>query len=436
MKKFIVNIKNYLSKIKPIKLLALGFLTYVIVGVSFISLPIAQKIPVSFVDNLFNVVSAMSTTGLATGAVSNMYTTFGELVLLCLIQLGAIGYMTLTSFFILSGSDRLSSTRIKILSAEFSLPDTFKIKQFVRHVIIFTLIVELIGAILLGLEFKALNLPTPFYSGVFHSVSAFSTAGFSLYSTGLEPFRDNIVVNFVIAALCYIGAIGFIVPLDIYRKIRGQSDEITFTSKVILTITALVAVLGTFGYFVLEKTDLMIGFFQVMSASTTAGFNTVPIGALSTSTLIILIIAMIIGASPSGTGGGIKTTTVSALIGVVSSVMRGHPEKITFLKRTIPFNRVFTAVAAAVSYISLLTFAVFLLCIIEKHTFMQLCFETASALGTVGLSMGITSTLSDVGKIILTIVMFLGRLGPLTFGIAFFHSDTSRVVRGKSDLAT
>lgn len=436
MKNFMQDIKAWLANIKPFKVLALGFLTYVLIGTFLISLPFAQKIQVSLVDNLFNVVSAMSTTGLTTGSVSTMYTFFGQLVLLGLIQLGAIGYMTLTSFFILSRSDKLSTTRIRILSAEFTLPESFKIKQFVKHVVIFTLITELIGSLLLWQEFRTLGIHNCLWAGIFHAVSAFSTAGFSLFSTGLEGFRDNVLVNMTIATLCYMGAIGFIVPLDIYRRLKGESKEITFTSKVILTITALVSILGTFAYVVLEKTDVMMGFFQVMSASTTAGFNTVPIGLLSPSVLLVLIIAMIIGASPSGTGGGIKTTTVSVLIGIVSSVMRGHPEKITFLKRAIPFNRVFTAVAATVCYVSLLTFAVFLLCIFENHSFLELCFETASALGTVGLSMGITSTLTDIGKIILTITMFLGRLGPLTLGIAFFYTSNSRVVRAKSDLAT
>lgn len=432
----ISKLRSWLHGVKPFKILALGFLTYVCIGLLLISLPIAQKVPVSCVDNLFNVVSAMSTTGLATGSVSSMYTFFGELVLLGLIQLGAIGYMTLTSFFILSRNDSLSPTRIKILSAEFTLPDTFKIKQFVKHVVIFTLIVELVGTLLLWLEFSALKLDDSLWSAIFHSVSAFSTAGFSLYSNGLESFKDNISINLIIGALCYTGAIGFIVPLDIYRRLTGESKEITFTSKVILSITTLVSILGTFAYIVLEKTDLIVGFFQIMSASTTAGFNTVPIGELSSAVLVVIMIAMIIGASPSGTGGGIKTTTVSALLGIVSSVMRGHPERITFLKRAIPFNRVFTAVAATVTYLSLLTFSVFLLCIVENHSFLELCFETASALGTVGLSMGITSTLTDIGKVILTATMFLGRLGPLTLGIAFFQTNNNRVISPKSDLAT
>lgn len=430
------KIKDKLRALNPFQIIILGFLSYVIIGVILISLPISQKASVSFVDNLFNVVSAMSTTGLTTGAISKIYTVFGKLVLLGLIQLGAIGYMTLTSFFILSRSDKLSATRIKILSAEFTLPDTFKIKQFVKNVIIFTILSELIGAILLWSEFKTLGMANPLWSGIFHSISAFATAGFSLYSNSFEAFKDNITINLTILWLCYMGAIGFIVPLDIYRRIRKESKEITFTSKVIVVITALVSILGTLAYVFIEKSDFLSGFFQIVSASTTAGFNTVNIGGLSSSVLLVMIIAMVIGASPSGTGGGIKTTTVSVLIGIVTSVLKGHPDRITFLKRTIPPNRVFTAVAASVCYISILTSAIFLMCIVENHSFMELCFETASALGTVGLSMGITSDLTDIGKIILTIVMFLGRLGPLTLGIAFFRSDNSRIVRGKSDLAT
>lgn len=153
------------------------------------------------------------------------------------------------------------------------------------------------------------------------------------------------------------------------------------------------------------------------------------------SAMSVLILAMVIGVSPSGTGGGIKTTGVSVLIGVVASVMLGHPEHITLLKRHIPLNRVFTAVAAAFTYLSFLGISVYFLCLTEHFSFMELCFEASSALGTVGLSMGITSGLTWIGKLIITATMFFGRVGPLTLGIAFFKSS-SNVVPKKSDLAT
>ena len=196
-----------------------------------------------------------------------------------------------------------------------------------------------------------------------------------------------------------------------------------------ITLTGSVIYIGSSG------ADALSAFFQVMSASTTAGFNTVDVSKLPDAALLVLIFAMIIGASPSGTGGGIKTTSVTAILGIITSVVRGHPEKITFLKRVIPANRVMTAAAAATSYMLILFISTLLMCIVDNHSFMELFFETTSALGTVGLSLGITPELSDIGKIILSITMFLGRIGTLTLGIAFFRVKDNNIVRPQTDLA-
>ena len=435
MYKLINSLECKLSKFAPYQVIIFGFVTYILTGLLFISLPCAQKMHVSFVDNLFNIVSALSTTGLTTGNISQLYTPFGKLVLLTLIQLGAIGYMTITSFFILSSGNNLSSYRTKILSAEFTLPENFNIKEFIRNIIIYTFVIELIGTIFLSIEFHKLGITNPVWAGVFHAISAFSTAGFSIFSTGLEAFKNDISINIIIAFLCYSGAIGFIIPMDIYRKIIDKNHKITFTTKVILFITALVGILGTVLYLFNSDSNVLTAFFQVMSASTTAGFNTVNIGKLSTTSLAVLIAAMVIGASPSGTGGGIKSTSISVLLGIVGSVMRGQFKQITFLNKAIPLNRVFTAVASTTTYMFTLIIIVYLLTLTEHFSFMELCFEAASALGTVGLSMGITADLTNLGKIILSLAMFLGRVGPLSIGIAFFKSN-SNIVACKSDLAT
>lgn len=435
MYKLINSLECKLSKFAPYQVIIFGFVTYILAGLLFISLPCAQKMHVSFVDNLFNIVSALSTTGLSTGNISQLYTPFGKLVLLTLIQLGAIGYMTITSFFILSSGNNLSSYRTKILSAEFTLPENFNIKEFIRNIIIYTFVIELIGTIFLSIEFHKLGITNPVWAGVFHAISAFSTAGFSIFSTGLEAFKNDISINIIIAFLCYSGAIGFIIPMDIYRKIIDKNHKITFTTKVILFITALVGILGTVLYLFNSDSNVLTAFFQVMSASTTAGFNTVNIGKLSTTSLAVLIAAMVIGASPSGTGGGIKSTSISVLLGIVGSVMRGQFKQITFLNKAIPLNRVFTAVASTTTYMFTLIIIVYLLTLTEHFSFMELCFEAASALGTVGLSMGITADLTNLGKIILSLAMFLGRVGPLSIGIAFFKSN-SNIVACKSDLAT
>lgn len=224
--------------------------------------------------------------------------------------------------------------------------------------------------------------------------------------------------------------------MDIYRRFTGKSKKITFTSKIIVIITAIVAIIGTVLYSCAENSSMMTSFFQVMSASTTAGFNSIDFTHLLPASSLILIFAMIIGASPSGTGGGIKSTSISVLLGIIGSVIKGHPEKITFLNRRIPENRVMTAVATAATYVILLSISTFLVCLFDNHSFMELYFETVSAIGTVGLSLGITSSLSTAAKLVLTATMFLGRLGPLTLGIAIFRANNMRrIIQAKSDIA-
>ena len=176
----------------------MGFFSYVVFGLALLSLPASQAVPVSLADNLFTVVSAMSTTGLTTVSVSDSYTFFGELVILVLMQLGGLGYMTITSFLILSRKDRLSGVRHGILSTQFALPQGFWISQFVQHIVIFTVVIEALGAIPLYFQFAKSGIPSPLWSAVFHSVSSFATAGFSLNNNSLEGFRDNVTVNCVI----------------------------------------------------------------------------------------------------------------------------------------------------------------------------------------------------------------------------------------------
>ncbi len=385
----------------------------------------------------------MSTTGLSTISIADSYTFFGEFVLFMLFQLGGIGYMTVTSFIILSSGQRLSKTRIKLLSAEFTLPQGFQITRFVWNVVIFSALIEMLGAVILYVEFRAAGVSNPIWSSIFHSVSAFATAGFSLFNNSVEDFKGNTLVNLTIGILCYLGAIGFIVLQDAYLAVRNKDHKITFTSKVILGITALIFCVLVPLFFFYEPTiqsysawdRFLAATFQIMTASSTAGFNTIPIGKLSAVSLTLIIVAMIIGASPSGTGGGIKTTSLSSLFGILASTVKGQ-NWISFFNHKIPLNRIMTAVSATTLYFFVLTIGVLLLCLTETQDYLKIVFEVASALGTVGLSMGITADLSEAGKWIVTGLMFLGRIGPLTLGLALFHSSATSDTHKESDLAT
>jgi len=434
---------TFIAGLKPFQLLALGFFSYVVIGVALLSLPFAQTLPVNFIDNVFNVTSAVSTTGLTTISVADSYSFFGELVLLILFQLGGIGYMTVTSFIILSRGQPLSETRVKILSAEFTLPKGFEITRFIQHVILFTIAIEIIGAAILYFEFRAAGVKDALWSSIFHSVSAFATAGFSLNNNSLEDFRGNGLVNLTVATLCYMGAIGFIVMQDAYLAVRHREHHITFTSKVILGITAAIFLVLSPLFYLVEPTiqglptgeRLMAAAFQVMTASSTAGFNTIPIGQLSAASLTLIIVAMVIGASPSGTGGGIKTTSVSALGAILASTLKGN-RIVSFFGHKVPMSRLMTAVSATIVYVCVLQLGLFFLSLTESHDYLKIMFEAASALGAVGLSMGITGDLSYWGKWIVLGLMFMGRVGPLTLGLALFHSPQDEGNHQESDLAT
>jgi trk system potassium uptake protein TrkH len=433
--------KSYLSNVSPAKVLLFGYLSYVAVGWVLLSLPFSQAMPVASLDNLFIVTSAVSTTGLVTVDPGQSYSFIGQLVILVLIQLGGIGYMTFGSFIILSTRHKMSSLRSEVSRKAFALPGDFRIARFIRLVITFTLITELIGAILLYAIFSYNNEDNAIWLAIFHSISAFCTAGFSLFSNSFESYADNVYLNLVIATLSYLGAIGFIVMVDVWHLLTGKSRYLHFASKVILEITFWFSLVGTILFFVMEPSiqalpnweRLLASFFQVMTAGTTVGFNTIPIGALSASIIMFLYMLMIFGASPSGTGGGLKSTTLAALIGLMRSVLKGR-DKIRYQKREISADRLQLATAAFTFYMGVLFLAMILLLSTEEAALEIILFEAISALGTVGLSMGLTGDLTNLGKLIIIVLMFMGRVGILTFGIAVSTHDETREEEKDNDL--
>jgi trk system potassium uptake protein TrkH len=417
---------RFLSSVSPVRLVTLGYLSYILVGWLILCLPLAHRgSHVYSLDNLFIAVSALSTTGLVTVDVSEHYTLFGQIVILLLIELGGIGYMTFGSFVVLSRGRRLSDLREGISKNVFSLPKEFRIDKFIRSVITFTVVVELIGAAALYTIFRSAGVKNPFWNSVFHSVSAFCTAGFSLFTNSMESFSNNFWLNVVIGFLSFAGAIGFIVLVDMWRRITGKIQHITLTSNIILRMSLILLAVGSILFFFTEpslksmapESRIMASIFQAMTAMTTVGFNSIPIGSIASSSLVIILFLMIIGASPSGTGGGIKITSFTALVGIIRSALKGDT-KVRFLGRVIPQRRIQAAMANIGFYLFVLILGIYALLLTEKAAFRDIFFEAASALGTVGLSTGITSILSNLGKLIVCGLMFVGRLGPITFAIA------------------
>lgn len=434
-------IPHLLHRIHPAKLAGLGYLSYVVFGWLILSLPFAQRTPVGALDNLFVATSAVSTTGLSTVSIGNSYSLLGQIALLLLIQLGGIGYMTFGSFVILSTKGQLPARHSTVAQTVFSLPESFRIDKFIRSVIVFTVIIEVAGVAILWPIFAQAGVPTPLWSALFHSISAFCTAGFSLYDTSFEGFAGNFWLNATIAALSYCGAIGFIVWVDLWRMLKGKVRQITLTSKIILWSSLWLTVAGTLLIFndpsmegKATEQALLDSFYQAMTAMTTVGFNTVSIGQLSNGTLLVLMVLMVIGASPSGTGGGLKSTTTTAIFGVMRSVLHGI-EEVRFWGRPIPVGRIRTATASLGFYLAMLLLGTYLLEVTQQVKFEQNFFEAVSALGTVGLSTGITSSLNNIGKLIVIFLMFSGRLGPLTFGMALFFHPPGEQETSDGDLA-
>ena len=438
---FWIRFKALARKLSPPQLVFAGFFSYVALGVLVLSLPAAQTSQVRFVDNLFMATSAMSTTGLTTVSTADDYSWLGQLTLLVLIQLGGIGYMVVSSFVILARKQNLGPSRENVLKAQFSLPAEFSIRHFVWHVCIFTLVLEALGACVLFFEFRAQGVENALWQAAFHSISAFCTAGFSLFNDSMVRFSGNTAVCVTIMVLSYLGGIGFIVLADLWMCLRTRGRRLTFTSRVILAMTLLVFVAGsalmcTFDSLLADlplRERLLAATFQLSQASSTAGFNSVDIGKLSEGTLLVLTVAMIIGASPAGTGGGLKTTSVSALIAMAWSTLRGR-SRVTLLGHEIPVERLNTAVTNATLYLCTLAAGVYLISLFDSHDLLRQSFECASALGTVGLSMGITGELNVSSKLVLVGLMFVGRVGPLTAGLAFLQrrafAETGQLSKG------
>lgn len=425
IEKFLIWYKKFQVSKSPQMNLVWGFFLYTLVGFGLLSIPLFHKTSIGILDNLFISTSAISTTGLVTVSVFDSYNIFGQFIVMGLFQIGGIGYMTLTTYYLLFTTKRITHWHNRLIGAEFTLPKTIKIKDFIKSVVIFTVIMETLGAICFYIAFKQTGMETfkALWFSVFHSVSAFCTAGFGLFNNSFESYSDNNFINTIISILAIAGSLGFIVITDLWYRLRRKSKSLSFTTKIVITGFILLLLVGTCLVYITEPSiqssgsKLSESFFQAMTAMTTVGFNTIPTGGLSLPILLFVTFLMYIGASPSGTAGGLKITTLTAMISVLKSRLFGQ-KRISFLGRLIPFERLYVATSTFILYTSIIFLFTFLLTYTEQFEFERILFEVASALGTVGLSTGITGDLTEIGKVLVIILMFVGRVGVLTFGFA------------------
>ena len=417
----------FLLRLTPHQNIAQTVLSYTVLGTIILSLPFMTSTHVSFLDNFFTAAAAVSTAGLQTVNFADSYSFLGKLVVLILIQIGGLGYMTFSSFVYLSFSERhrLRHRQQESLSAEVSLPKTLDITSFLRSAFVFTLVAESIGTVFLFNYFRHhdYSILNALWYSIFHSVSAFCTAGYALWSNGLENFVDSKTINIVISCLTLAGSMGFIVVTDVFNFIRRRTTSISLTTKLIVVATFLILAFGTMVLFVTTPgLTIWEACFQSVAAMTTAGFHTVNTGLLSSCSLLALIVLMSIGGAPSGTAGGMKLTAFFSVVAIMYTRLQLRT-RVQVLGRRLPLMRLYAATSTFLLYTIFLLISIFLLTWSEKLPFLGLVFESAAALSTSGLSTGITPQLSILGKLIIIGTMIIGRIGVLTFGVALLSHD-------------
>lgn len=386
------------------------------------------------VDALFTATSAVCVTGLIVVDTATAFTPLGQLIILGLIQIGGLGIMTVTAFFTLIVGQRMSGREQVLLGDMLDTQRLAQLGVLIRAIFLTTIAIEACGVWLLYVSWKD-YFPSPkqcLYTSLFHSISAFCNAGFSTFSDSLMGFASNMQINVIICTLIILGGLGFgtlrnIGSLKFTRRSREKLDYFSVQSKIVLVMTMALITLGMLLFLVLEHRntlgefsfgDKMLGSFFQSVTFRTAGFNTIDFGSAKESTLMVGLVWMFIGAAPGSTGGGIKVTTLAILLGTVIAAARGRT-RLELFRRTIPVEVLYQTLVVITMYLAVMMVISFLLSVTEPAIrAIELLFETVSALGTVGLSTGVTSQFSKIGRILIIITMFLGRIGPFTLALA------------------
>ena len=426
------NLSNL--KIHPSQFLLLWFAVVIFIGATFLNLPIASMDgkSIGFIDALFTAASAVCVTGLTVVNTAAHWTLFGKIVIVLLIQIGGLGIMTMATLIAFLFGKKITLKDRLLMQEEMNTTTLQGIVLLTKRILFMTIAVELVGVIMLSFVFVPdYGLLQGIWFSIFHAISAFCNAGFDLLGNSLVDYVNNPIINFTVISLIIIGGLGFYVLMDIIQ--RKSLKKLLMHSKVVLLITGFLLIFGFLIVFIFEYSNpltlgglnlpgkLMSSLFLSVTPRT-AGFNTLDTSALSPVTTFFIIMLMFIGGSPGSTAGGVKTTTVGVIVIVIVGLVRGSEDTEIF-KRRIPVTMILRAIAIMGIAILLVILTTTILLVTERNTgfsFVDIIFETVSAFGTVGLSRGLTPNLTDIGRIVVTLTMFVGRLGPLTiaFGIA------------------
>lgn len=431
------GIKNFLTKRSPAEILIFGFAAVILIGSLLLSLPMASATGQSpgFINAFFTSTSAVCVTGLVVVDTGTFWSIFGKFVIILLIQVGGLGFMSLTTMFFVLAGKRITIKDRLLIQSSINMDSISGIVRFTKYIFFSSIAIELLGAFFLSLAFipEFGFLKGSAYS-LFHAISAFCNAGFDLIGnfTSLTGYVDNFIINFGIGSLIIIGGLGFAVTSDIINVRRFS--KMTMHARLVLVITGVLFVISFILFFIFEHNNsatmgnlplsgkILASFFQAVTPRT-AGFNTIDTGSLTTASLFLTMLMMFIGASPGSTGGGVKTTTIGIIVLTVASVLYGRKDVVAF-KRTIVGPAIRRSISVILIAMMIVITMIFVLLWTEPGlAFENIAFEVFSAFGTVGLSTGITPNLSTAGKVAMIITMFVGRLGPLTVAYAIARNE-------------
>lgn len=433
-----------LFAIAPAKLLVISFAFIIFVGALLLTMPFSSRSGewTPFIDALFTATSASCITGLAVYDTYTYWSIPGQLIILTLIQVGALGIITLATFFSVILRKKLGIKRMILAQESINFFSYYDVLKLIKKIVGVTLLIEFLGAILLSISFVSKYGPIGFYMGIFSSISAFCNAGFDVTSAAvngtfinMSPYNNDPIVIYTICGLIIFGGLGFSVWQDLFNF--RKTKQLLFHSKLVLTITAALLLFGTLfilliefhndktlaGMTILEKINA--SFFQ-STAARTAGFNSINLADMKEISQVFTIFLMFIGAAPGSTGGGIKVTTFGVILMAIFSTISGREDTVLF-KRKIHQNTVNKAFAiTGLSGILVLVITTVIVIIQPNFSVLEVLYETTSAFGTVGLTLGATLELGTLSKALIVLTMFLGRVGPLSFAVALTLKSAKR----------
>ena len=426
-----------LKRQSPGRIIALGFLSVILIGSVLLMLPCSVKdgVTLRYIDALYTSTSAVCVTGLIAVDAGDTFTPLGQTFLAMLIQVGGLGVTAVGAGVIIAIGKRVNMKGRNLIREAMNLDSGRGLVIFVRDIFITTVIIELSGAVLSFLVFVQ-DYPPIRAIGIslFHSVAAFNNSGFDILGNfqNLIPYRHDVLLNVVTCALIILGGIGFLVIREVCSK-RFRWKKFSMHAKVVISMSAILIVVGAVMLKLTEDITWMAAFFHSVSART-AGFSTYPLGTFSQSGLLVLTVLMFIGASPGSTGGGIKTSTFFVLLQGIKSAATNKDEKA--FRYAIPKNAFRKAAVIAILALGVVIVGTYLMTIMEPDTpLIDLLFEVTSAFGTVGLSTGITADLCDGSKLLSIIIMYIGRLGPRPIASLWYFTRGDRVSYPEGNIA-